>query len=113
MAAGDRGSPVRNQSTIATRKIVRLGSISWRNIKRIRSGDQGAYSAATEESTGEVREISTRKEPENAIMQSVYGTLDGFHFGNTYLHWPRPKSPSSKQLHLAEVQMSQCPKYVV
>ena len=28
MAAGERGSPVRNQSTIATRKIVRLGSVS-------------------------------------------------------------------------------------
>lgn len=113
MAAGERGSPVRNQSTIATRKIVRLGSISWLNMKRIRLGEQGAYSAATEESTGEVREISTRKEPEKAIMQSVYGIHNGCDFGNTYLHWPRPKSPSSKQLHLAEVQMSQCPRYVV
>ena len=114
MAAGDRGSPVRNQSTIATRKIVRLGSISWRTMNRIRSGDQGAYSAATEESTGEVREISTRKEPEKAInMLSVYGIHNGCDFGNTYLHWPRPKSPSSKQLHLAEVQRSQCPKNVI
>ena len=113
MAAGERGSPVRNQSTIATRKIVRLGGISWRNMKRIILGDQGAYSAATEESTGDVREISTRKEPEKAIMQSVYGIHNGCNYGNTYLHWPRPKLPSSKQLHLAEVQISQCPKYVV
>lgn len=40
--------PVRNQSTRATRKIVR--------------------SAATEDRTGDVREMSTRKEPENAIL---------------------------------------------
>ena len=113
MAAGDRGSPVRNQSTIATRKIVRLGSISWRNMKRIKLGDKEAYSAATEESTGEVREMSTRKEPEKAILQSVYVIHNGCNFGNTYLHWPRPKLPSSKQLHLVEVQISQCPKYVV
>jgi hypothetical protein len=46
MAATERGCPVRNQSTIATRKIVR--------------------SAATEERTGDVREIRTRKDPENA-----------------------------------------------
>ena len=113
MAAGARGSPVRNQSTIATRKIVRLGSISERAIKITRLGDRGSYSAATEESTGEVREISTRKEPEKAVMQSVHGIHDGCNFWDTYLHWPRPKSPSSRQLHLAEVQMSRCPKYVV
>lgn len=86
MAAGERGSPVRNQSTIATRKIVRLGSISWRNIERIGLGDQGAYSAATEESTGEVREISTRKEPEKAIIQSVCGIHNVCNSGSTYLH---------------------------
>jgi len=45
-AAVESGTPVRNQSTIATRKMVRR--------------------AATEERTGEVREMSTRNEPENA-----------------------------------------------
>lgn len=48
IAAADRGTPVRSQSTIATRKMVRR--------------------AATEESTGDVREMSTRKEPEKAIL---------------------------------------------
>lgn len=42
----ESGSPVRNQSTRATRKMVRR--------------------AATDERTGDVREIRTRKEPENA-----------------------------------------------
>lgn len=46
MEAEERGSPVRAQSTMATRKMVRR--------------------AATEERTGDVREIRTRKEPENA-----------------------------------------------
>ena len=46
MAADDRGWPVRNQSTIATRKIVR--------------------SAATDDRTGDVREMSTKNDPENA-----------------------------------------------
>lgn len=47
MEAEEMGSPVRSQSTTATRKMVRR--------------------AATEERTGEVREIRTKKEPENAI----------------------------------------------
>ncbi len=33
IAAGERGSPVRNQSTIATRKIVRLSSVSRCKMK--------------------------------------------------------------------------------
>lgn len=51
MAANESGIPVRNQSTIATRKIVRR--------------------AATDESTGEVREIKTRNDPENAGRKLV------------------------------------------
>lgn len=43
----ESGSPVRSQSTMATRKIVR--------------------SAATDERTGDVREMRTRKDPENAM----------------------------------------------
>lgn len=46
MEAPERDSPVRSQSTMATRKMVR--------------------SAATEERTGDVRDMRTRKEPENA-----------------------------------------------
>ena len=46
IAAADSGTPVKNQSTIATRKIVRR--------------------AATEDNTGEVRDIRTRNDPENA-----------------------------------------------
>lgn len=46
MEAPERESPVRSQSTMATRKMVR--------------------SAATEERTGEVRDMRTRKEPEKA-----------------------------------------------
>jgi len=46
IAAQESGWPVRNQSTMATRKIVK--------------------SAATDERTGEVREMSTRNDPENA-----------------------------------------------
>ena len=49
MAANESGIPVRNQSTIATRKIVRR--------------------AATDESTGEVREIKTRNDPEKAGLK--------------------------------------------
>jgi hypothetical protein len=48
MAAAERAWPVRIQSTSATRKMVR--------------------SAATEESTGEVSDMSTRKEPEKAVL---------------------------------------------
>lgn len=44
--ARESGWPVRSQSTTATRKMVRR--------------------AATEERTGEVREMRTRKEPEKA-----------------------------------------------
>jgi hypothetical protein len=44
----ESGSPVRNQSTKATRKMVRR--------------------AATDERTGDVREMRTRKEPENATL---------------------------------------------
>lgn len=44
-------SPVRNQSTRATRKMVRR--------------------AATDDRTGDVREMSTRKEPEKAILVLV------------------------------------------
>lgn len=43
----DRGWPVRSQSTMATRKMVRR--------------------EATEERTGEVREMRTRKDPEKAV----------------------------------------------
>jgi hypothetical protein len=55
IAAADNGTPVRSQSTIATRKIVRR--------------------AATEDRTGEVREMRTRNEPEKAgiCCQQVYG----------------------------------------
>lgn len=47
MEARESGWPVRNQSTMATRKMVRR--------------------AATDDRTGEVREMRTRKEPEKAI----------------------------------------------
>lgn len=46
IAANESGCPVRSQSTMATRKIVKR--------------------AATDERTGDVREMRTRKEPENA-----------------------------------------------
>lgn len=49
--AMESGSPVRNQSTRATRKMV--------------------SSAATDERTGDVREIRTRNEPENAVSTLV------------------------------------------
>lgn len=53
MEAKESGCPVRSQSTIATMKMVRR--------------------AATEESTGDVREMSTRNEPEKAVEQvSIY-----------------------------------------
>ena len=42
MAAGERGSPVRNQSTIATRKIVRLSSVSGYHRRLLEIGDQGS-----------------------------------------------------------------------
>lgn len=45
MAAGERGSPVRNQSTIATRKIVSLGSISGYNMKTNENGRRGKLTA--------------------------------------------------------------------
>jgi hypothetical protein len=44
--AAERGCPVRSQSTMATRKMVRR--------------------AATDERTGDVREMRTRKHPEKA-----------------------------------------------
>lgn len=43
----DRESPVSSQSTIATRKMV--------------------SSAATDDRTGDVRDIRTRNDPENAV----------------------------------------------
>ena len=42
MAAGERGSPVRNQSTIATRKMVRLGSVSGCHMKTKKDGRPGS-----------------------------------------------------------------------
>ena len=45
MAAGESGSPVRNQSTIATRKIVRLGSVSGYNMKTDKNGRPGELTA--------------------------------------------------------------------
>ena len=45
MAAGERGSPVRNQSTIATRKIVRLSSVSRCNIKTDKNKRHGKLTA--------------------------------------------------------------------
>ena len=50
MAAAEGGCPVRSQSAIATRKMVRR--------------------AATDERTGEVRDIRTRNEPENADLEN-------------------------------------------
>lgn len=47
MDARESGWPVRNQSTMATMKMVRR--------------------AATEESTGDVSEMRTKKEPEKAV----------------------------------------------
>lgn len=63
-AAKDNGLPVRSQSTMATRKMVN--------------------NAATDESTGEVKEIKTRNAPENARKQSVLAPTQkqnsgGFH----------------------------------
>lgn len=51
MDATDRFSPVSSQSTIATRKMVNR--------------------AATDERTGDVRDIKTRKDPENAANVSI------------------------------------------
>ncbi len=45
MAAGERGSPVRNQSTMATRKIVRLGSVSGCNMKTNKNRRPGELTA--------------------------------------------------------------------
>lgn len=49
IAATDSGLPVNIQSTIATRKIV--------------------SNAATEERTGDVNEMRTKKDPENAVQR--------------------------------------------
>lgn len=51
IAAAEGGWPVRSQSAMATRKMV--------------------SSAATEERTGEVSEMRTRKEPENANLRTL------------------------------------------
>jgi hypothetical protein len=45
----ESGWPVRNQSTMATRKMV--------------------SNAATDESTGDVREMRTKKDPEKAVAE--------------------------------------------
>jgi hypothetical protein len=49
IAAADSGLPVNIKSTIATRKIV--------------------SNAATEERTGDVNEMRTKKDPENAVQR--------------------------------------------
>ncbi len=51
IAAADNGFPVMSQSVIATRKMV--------------------SNAATEERTGEVSDMSTRKEPEKMALDKV------------------------------------------
>lgn len=51
IAAAEGGWPVRSQSAMATRKMV--------------------SSAATDERTGEVSEMRTRKEPENANLRNT------------------------------------------
>lgn len=65
MEAKESGCPVRSQSTIATMKMVRR--------------------AATEESTGDVREMSTRNEPEKAVEPvNVYVYIFGNEIDGTY-----------------------------
>lgn len=65
MEANESGCPVRSQSTIATMKMVRR--------------------AATEESTGDVREMSTRNEPEKAVEQvNIYVYIFGNEIDGTY-----------------------------
>lgn len=68
IAAKESGCPVRSQSTMATRKMVRR--------------------AATDERTGDVREMRTRKDPENAaqILASVSSQTWS---SNAYWHWHR------------------------
>ena len=61
--------PVKTQSAIATKKIVRLLEISLDS--RVR-GQRYTYRAATDESTGDVSEIKIRKDPENAATILVY-----------------------------------------
>lgn len=70
-AAEDKGSSLRSQSTIATRKMVRLrvGEVSDRDCKVEWGRD--THSAATDERTGEVREMRTRNDPENATTRQL------------------------------------------
>lgn len=68
IAAGARFSPVRSQSTIATRKIVRLNEVSVQNRSH---GYTSTYSAATEDKTGDVSEMSTKKDPEKVALAST------------------------------------------
>lgn len=93
MAAVDKGSSFRRQSTRATMKMVRLKknlahevylcisfyrtgtgiqqffiySVFWGGTSKSRGETGKTYRAATEERTGEVKEIRIRNDPENTI----------------------------------------------
>ena len=67
-AAESAWPPGRAQSTMATRKIVSLRHLS---IDDGEPSEVKTYKAATEERTGEVKDIRTKKEPENAEGTSV------------------------------------------
>ena len=68
IAAGERGSPVRNQSTIATRKIVRLGSVSGYLRRLIRIGNQESL----QRSYGGEHRRSERDEYEEGARKSYH-----------------------------------------
>lgn len=77
MAPVDKGSSFRRQSTMATMKMVRLNHttryisvIERTNIAVlvIQIEVRETYRAATEERTGEVKEIRIRNDPENTTI---------------------------------------------
>lgn len=99
-AAEDKGSSFRSQSTIATRKMVmlRVGQVSQLHCEMKRPSD--THRAATDESTGEVREMRIRNDPENARTCQ----RDPDSRRSTHWHSPTPRSSASKQSHHAEAQ---------
>ena len=87
IAAGASRSPVSSQSTMATRKIVRLDNVSIQIVDP--QTKAGTHSAATDERTGDVRDMRTKNEPENATPVSIAHL--GTYLEMTYLHSPTPK----------------------
>lgn len=83
-------------------KIVRLSDGDINRLGCVMKRCRDTYRAATDERTGEVREMRTRNDPENT---GTYQQVRGFDHP-THWHLPTLRSVAPKQSDRAESQTS-------